>query len=258
MQVGNRDYHSFVRGEMARWGKQLQREVPAEYRPDADRLLSTSKELVADNAPQLKRELREQLWTMRDKLRTGSPELRKAHEKFRNLALDNNLNPYPSGRYTFTPNPSDLPNYMMINDNLIRGGQADQDGLHWLAKRGVRTEVDLRGDDRDNSWYPPTHFPLQKCFHIAVPDFAAPTFEQVEEFLEIVNNPANQPVYFHCKAGIGRTGVMTACWRVSQGMSAEEALGLERINCYHGSLKQEQFVRDFEAYWTAKQEPKAA
>lgn len=258
MQVGKRDYHSFVRGEMNRWGTQLKAYVPSQYAGEADRLLETAEQLSAENAPELKRNLREQLWTLRENLVDGPRELRQAHEKFRNLALDNNLKPYPSSRYTMTPNPADLPNFMMVNDTMVRGGQADQEGLNWLAARGIKSEVDLRGDDRDNSWNPPTHFPLQKSFHIAVPDFASPTFGQVEEFLDIVNNPANQPVYFHCKAGIGRTGVMTACWRISEGMSADEALAKERINSYHGSLKQEQFVRDFEAYWKAKQGTKAA
>ena len=45
---------------------------------------------------------------------------------------------------------------------------------------------------------------------------------------------------------------MTACWLISQGMTADESLEAERINSPYGTLKQEQFVRDFAAYWNEK------
>ncbi|TVQ48569.1 MAG: hypothetical protein EA371_05350 [Gammaproteobacteria bacterium] len=35
---------------------------------------------------------------------------------------------------------------------------------------------------------------------------------------------AGRGVYLHCRAGIGRTGMVVACWLVAQGASPEEAL----------------------------------
>ena len=43
----------------------------------------------------------------------------------------------------------------------------------------------------------------------------APTAAQLASFLELVNDPANQPVYVHCAGGRHRTGVMTAVYRMS-------------------------------------------
>jgi protein tyrosine/serine phosphatase len=37
-----------------------------------------------------------------------------------------------------------------------------------------------------------------------------PTREQLQQFLSIVNDPEQQPVFVHCKGGKHRTGVMTA------------------------------------------------
>jgi protein-tyrosine phosphatase len=44
-----------------------------------------------------------------------------------------------------------------------------------------------------------------------------PTSEQVALFLQLTNDPVNQPVYVHCAGGRHRTGVMTAVYRMTQG-----------------------------------------
>jgi uncharacterized protein (TIGR01244 family) len=52
-----------------------------------------------------------------------------------------------------------------------------------------------------------------------------PTPEQVTEFLEIVNKPANQPVLVHCWHGTNRTGVLMAIYRIKeQGWPFQKAL----------------------------------
>ena len=52
----------------------------------------------------------------------------------------------------------------------------------------------------------------------------APTAQQLETFLSVVNDPASQPVYVHCVGGRHRTGVMTAVYRmIKDGISGAEA-----------------------------------
>jgi protein tyrosine/serine phosphatase len=52
----------------------------------------------------------------------------------------------------------------------------------------------------------------------------AATKEQTEYFLRLVNDPANAPVYVHCKGGRHRTGAMTAAYRITHdGWTAEQA-----------------------------------
>ena len=43
----------------------------------------------------------------------------------------------------------------------------------------------------------------------------APTEARVTQFLEIVNDPANQPVFVHCAGGRHRAGAMTALYRMT-------------------------------------------
>ena len=47
---------------------------------------------------------------------------------------------------------------------------------------------------------------------------APPTYEDVERFIETVNDETMRPILVHCKAGIGRTGALVACWRIHEGM----------------------------------------
>jgi hypothetical protein len=49
--------------------------------------------------------------------------------------------------------------------------------------------------------------------------------QAIERFLAIMDDPANYPVLIHCKAGLHRTGVMAAVYRMEyEGWSPAEAL----------------------------------
>lgn len=61
-------------------------------------------------------------------------------------------------------------------------------------------------------------------FNIPMKASQAATSEQTAYFLSLVNNPANWPVYVHCKGGRHRTGALTAAYRISHdGWTAEQA-----------------------------------
>jgi len=216
--------------------------------------------LSAANAIESKRKMRVALWELRQRLEEGpaagaSRDIRVALEKARNACLDVAVergNCYPGERHTVRPKGSEVPNYLPVAPNLLRGGQVDTDGARWLISQGVTTEIDLRGDDQDNQWVPAEWGPVKR-YVIAVEDMKAPTLAQVEEFIRIVDDPANKLAYVHCKAGVGRTGTMVACWRITRGWSVDEALVQERLNSYDGSFAQEGFVREFFAWWSARE-----
>jgi tyrosine-protein phosphatase SIW14 len=47
----------------------------------------------------------------------------------------------------------------------------------------------------------------------------------IDQFLEVMDNPANHPVLLHCRAGLHRTGVLVAIYRMEyQGWSKLQAM----------------------------------
>jgi protein tyrosine/serine phosphatase len=79
----------------------------------------------------------------------------------------------------------------------------------------------------------------------------APTAQQLETFLSIVNNAPSQPVYVHCVGGKHRTGVMTAVYRMTRdGISGAEAFAeMKRFKYGPDFLHPEfkSFVYEFDA-----------
>ncbi|NOZ20493.1 MAG: hypothetical protein GXP25_05320 [Planctomycetes bacterium] len=80
-----------------------------------------------------------------------------------------------------------------------------------------------------------TESPLQQALidefgieyrHIPVPDYTAPSTEQIEQFVNFVRQMARKKkaVVSHCFAGKGRTGTMLACYLVAKGRSAKDAI----------------------------------
>ena len=85
--------------------------------------------------------------------------------------------------------------------------------------------------------------------HLPVPDFTAPSFGQIEQFMEFQRTAEASGVgaVVHCGAGLGRTGTMLACALVSRGYDAESAI--ERVRTLRPysieTVEQEDAVRAY-------------
>ena len=105
-------------------------------------------------------------------------------------------------------------NFGRINDNYFRGAQPRGTDYRDLAAIGVKTVIDLQADG-PSSEAGAVKSAGMNFIRIGMTTTKAPTEAQVAQFLEIVNDPANQPVFVHCAGGRHRTGTMTALYRMT-------------------------------------------
>jgi protein-tyrosine phosphatase len=117
----------------------------------------------------------------------------------------------------------DIYNFGQIDPMYFRGAQPDQKGFAALAKAGVKTVIDLQAKGIANEKQL-VEAAGMKYVRIPMTTHVPPTPEQLTQFLELVTDPASQPVYVHCKEGRHRTGVMTAVYRMTKdGWHADKA-----------------------------------
>ncbi|HET6893541.1 MAG TPA: dual specificity protein phosphatase family protein [Pyrinomonadaceae bacterium] len=116
-----------------------------------------------------------------------------------------------------------IENFGMLNENYYRGSQPNSGQLADLKKLGVKTVIDLRKDKAEKASEWARAAGLQ-YINIPLTTKRPATEEQTTYFLSLVNDPANWPVYVHCKGGRHRTGEMTAIYRITQnGWTADQA-----------------------------------
>jgi protein tyrosine/serine phosphatase len=134
-----------------------------------------------------------------------------------------------------------------VDGRLWRGSQPDPSGFRALRDLGVRTVVSLRDDDEDaerriveSLGMAFVNIPVtMKPFGMSgdVPSNA------IARFFSLVDNPANGPVFLHCRRGADRTGTFVALYRVvRQGWDIDRAYDEARalgMRWWHSHVKDE-------------------
>lgn len=115
-----------------------------------------------------------------------------------------------------------IENFGQVNDMYFRGAQPEGRDYADLKAAGVKTIIDLTDAGGDNR--PAAARAGLQFFDLPMSSTSPPSAAQVDQFLRIVNDPANLPVYVHCKGGRHRTGTLTAVYRMAHdGWSSDQA-----------------------------------
>lgn len=116
-----------------------------------------------------------------------------------------------------------IKNFGKVNETYYRGAQPKRQEMQQLKRLGIKTVIDLREDKEPHASEWAGGEGLQ-YFNIQMKPSRAATEEQTAYFMSLVNNPANWPVYVHCKGGRHRTGALTGAYRIAHdGWTADQA-----------------------------------
>jgi tyrosine-protein phosphatase SIW14 len=107
-----------------------------------------------------------------------------------------------------------IDNFARVNDHYYRGAQPRGSDYAGLAALGVKTVIDLQTEGESPGEARAVEAAGMRSIRIPMTQHVPPTPEQTAYFLAIINDPAMQPVYVHCRGGRHRTGVMTAVYRM--------------------------------------------
>jgi Tyrosine phosphatase family len=106
-----------------------------------------------------------------------------------------------------------------VSNRVIRGSRPTPEKVRDLFRHnGVRSTVNLCSEMHhgDTSIIAAAGLTgVMKTEHIPITDNGRPSYPQVLHFFEFLDNPDNTPAYVHCEQGVGRTGVMVACYRLA-------------------------------------------
>jgi protein tyrosine/serine phosphatase len=120
-----------------------------------------------------------------------------------------------------TPN---IPRFQKVSDALYRGGQPEKDGFAYLKSQGIRTVINLRDENNDEE-------PIVKDLgmnYVRIPMSVTVNSKipaaDITRYFEILNDPANYPIFIHCRRGADRTGAMVGFYRIAvEGWDGKKA-----------------------------------
>jgi len=121
-------------------------------------------------------------------------------------------------------------NFHQVDANLYRGAQPEPQEFQNLAQFGIKTVLDLRGEEG----HARTERKLveaagMRYINLPFNGVLAPTDDQISHALAIVGDTASGPVFVHCRRGADRTGTVIACYRIAHdGWQNEQALNEAR------------------------------
>lgn len=120
--------------------------------------------------------------------------------------------------------------------------------MSFIKSTGIRLIVTLTEERLETS---PERYGL-KGIHFPIADMGVPELIAAETLCHQVVTAieGGNPCLFHCRAGLGRTGMMIVCTLVSMGHTAEKALSFVRTihSGYVQSAAQLDFVQNYAKY----------
>ena len=111
-------------------------------------------------------------------------------------------------------------------------GQRNDQDLRYLVERGIKCLVRLADIDEALVSSEQVEKVDLKDFHEPVSDYCSPSQAQIDRVIRFIEDrlSSGESVAVSCRAGVGRTGVILACYLIHIGLDAAAALSKVREN----------------------------
>lgn len=127
-----------------------------------------------------------------------------------------------TGQRGFPPKDQ-ITNYDRVDSKLCRGAQPNAAGLEALAKDGVTLVINLRQPGDTWAVEEKTCTDLKMRYvNVPLSGTSAPTDANVRLLISLINENQGK-AFIHCQYGCDRTGTIVACYRITKGLSNEDA-----------------------------------
>lgn len=101
-----------------------------------------------------------------------------------------------------------IENFGKVSDGIYRGAAPKPDQVEELKNMGVKTIIDLRVPDSDFHREENAAKQAGINYYNEPLFYSRPSEYKMSEIMQILNDPAMQPVYVHCREGEDRTGTV--------------------------------------------------
>ena len=141
-----------------------------------------------------------------------------------------------------------ISNFGQMDARFYRGARPDKKDYPALAALGIKTVIDLTDNSRSYE-QPAVEAAGLRYVNIPIVDKSAPSMEQVNAFLKLVNDPKTGKFFMHCAGGRHRTGMMGAIYRFNHDHWNFDQAYAEMLQydfyTSNGHGKQKDFVQDY-------------
>jgi tyrosine-protein phosphatase SIW14 len=144
-----------------------------------------------------------------------------------------------------------IKNFDQVDTHVYRGGQPTDEGFQYLAKRGVKTIIDLReADDRSKAEERAVTVAGMQYVNVPMTGLTPPTEAEITRILSMLEDSATGPIFVHCKRGADRTGAVIAAYHIDHD-KWDNARALQDAKAHSMSTFQfprQRYIQDFRSH----------